>query len=60
MSEAMQVDGLDTSGAGRGKCLCGYDRLLTLLAFLHIACCLLLLQNIGAQVVNVAANLDKP
>ena len=60
MIRATLVDGSDTSGAGRGKCWCGYDRLLSLLAFLHIACCLLPLQNIGAQVVNVAANLDKP
>ena len=60
MSGAMQVDGSDTSGAGIVRCWCGYDRLLSLLAFLHTACCLLLLQNIGAQVVNVAKNLDKP
>ena len=56
----MQVDGSDTSGAGIGKCWCGYDRLLSLLAFLHTAYCLLLLQKIGAQVANVAKNLDKP
>ena len=60
MTGAAPVDGLDTSGVGRGKCWCWYDRLLSSLAFLRIAYCLLLLQNIGAQVVNVAANLDKP